>query len=113
MDKGPEGINELLAQAATYIWVVLLSGTAGAVRHLHEIRTMRKKFKLWVLVLEIATSALVGLLTYFFCRWANLNEWLSAMMVGVSGHAGARAMMLLEPIQRRIFGAASDKDSTP
>lgn len=112
MDKGPDGLSDLLAQAAAYIWVVLLSGTAGAVRHLHEVRTMRRKFKFWVLVLEIATSALVGLLTYFFCRWANLNEWLTAMMVGVSGNQGVRTMMLLEPIQSRIFGATSDKDST-
>lgn len=49
-----------------------------------------------VLIGELCTSAFAGLLAFWLCEWANAPQLLTAALVGISGHAGARSILWLE-----------------
>ncbi|QAZ38421.1 hypothetical protein C1M51_02735 [Methylibium sp. Pch-M] len=50
---------------------------------------------------EMATSALAGLLTFWFCEYLNLQPVLTAAVVGMAGHMGARGIAWAEGALRR------------
>ncbi len=63
------------------------------------------------LVGELVTSSLAGLLCFWLCEWAGLAPLLTAALVGLSGHAGAKGIQLLENwaakrFQERAGGAS-------
>lgn len=45
---------------------------------------------------EITTSAFAGLVTFFACEYINLPQIITAGLVGVSGHMGAKLISLYE-----------------
>lgn len=62
------------------------------------------------LIGEITTSAFAGMLTFFACEYVALPQLLTAALVGVSGHMGAKIITLAEDaakrrIQQRVEGA--------
>lgn len=56
-----------------------------------------------VLIGEICTSAFAGLLTFWLCEWANSPQILTAPLVGIAGHLGAKAITLFEDAAKRRF----------
>lgn len=58
------------------------------------------------LIGELATSAFAGLIAFWLCEWANLPPVLTAAIVGVSGHMGAKAISLVEAGLKRRFSKA-------
>ncbi|MBA3622928.1 MAG: phage holin family protein [Methylibium sp.] len=57
------------------------------------------------LVGELTTSALAGMLAFFVCEWLNIAPILTAAVVGVVGHMGARGIALGESwLQRKVDG---------
>ena len=48
------------------------------------------------LIGELATSAFAGLIAFWLCEWGNLPPMLTAAIVGVSGHMGAKAINFVE-----------------
>jgi CHASE2 domain-containing sensor protein len=48
------------------------------------------------LIGELAISAFVGLLAFWLCEYMALAPLLTAAIVGMSGHAGAKAISKLE-----------------
>lgn len=93
----------------TYIWVLGLScwgGLAGYIRKLKAGEMVR--FSLSELIGELVISAFVGILTFYLCESAQLNQVLSAALVGVSGHMGSRAMFAIESyVMRKITRGAA------
>lgn len=55
------------------------------------------------LVGEIATSAFAGLLTFWLCEYLNVPQILTAPLVGVSGHMGAKAISMFENAAKQKF----------
>lgn len=55
------------------------------------------------LVGEIATSAFAGLLTFWLCEYLNVPQILTAPLVGVSGHMGAKAISMFENAAKAKF----------
>lgn len=55
------------------------------------------------LVGELVTSSLAGLLCFWLCEWAGLAPLLTAALVGLSGHAGAKGIQLLENLAAKRF----------
>lgn len=45
---------------------------------------------------EITTSAFAGLITFFACEYIGLPQIITAGLVGVSGHMGAKVISLYE-----------------
>lgn len=55
------------------------------------------------LIGEITTSAFVGLVTFWLCEYLNLPQLITAPIVGVAGHMGAKAITMAERIlQKRV-----------
>lgn len=53
------------------------------------------------LIGEITTSAFAGMLTFFACEYLNSPQLLTAALVGVSGHMGAKVITMIEDAAKR------------
>lgn len=95
----PEKSPEAYA-AATYMWVFALASLGGLVAYLKKLKT-GKKWKITDFLIEIITSAFVGITTFYLCEAAGLSQVFTAALVGISGHYSSRAITL--------FGALMDK----
>lgn len=88
----------------TYAWVIGLSLLGGTASFLRKVKKGESRpFNVVELIGEITISALVGIVTFYFCEWANFEQVLTAAIIGVSSHMGSRAMMLFErALEERI-----------
>ena len=92
MDKDPTQYSAL-----TYAWIALLSMWGGLVNWIRKRRSGEARpFNLVELIGELVTSAFVGVLTFWLCESAGTSQLLTAALVGISGHMGARGIYLLE-----------------
>lgn len=90
----------------TYAWVVLLASWGGVVNFMRKVRTgVARPFNVAEFIGELATSAFVGVITFWLCEMAMLDPLLSAALVGISGHMGSRAIFHLEEVFKSRFPA--------
>ena len=81
----------------TYMWVFGLSAWGGIVSFFRKVREgSSNKFSFVELVGEIATSAFAGLITFYLCEASGFSQLWTAVLVGVSGHMGTRALFHME-----------------
>ena len=81
----------------TFLWVIVLSVWGGLVHNIRKIKNGElKRFSLAELIGDITVSGFVGLITYHLCQYASLNDALSAALIGISAHMGARALLPIE-----------------
>lgn len=81
----------------TYFWIILLSVIGGFINFYHKVqRGLVRPFNVTELIGELITSGFAGVLTFWLCEWSQLNPLLTAVLVGISGHMGARTIFLLE-----------------
>lgn len=81
----------------TYGFMLGVALLGGLVSWYNKVR--RGEIPLWSvhhLVGELATSALAGLLMFWFCEWAGFAPLLTAPLTGIAGHMGTRAITLFE-----------------
>jgi hypothetical protein len=102
--KPPENNN--FATLLSYSWVVLLAIWGGAVGYFNRIDKHKIKFSYMRFLVEVSTSAFVGIITALLCDSASINWAMTAAMVGISGHMGTRALLIIE---NKYFG----KDDAP
>lgn len=71
-------------------------------------------WNLSALIGELCVSAFAGLLAFWLCEYFGLNQLLTATIVGMSGHAGAKGIGWLESIGQKVvekkLGIDSPKD---
>lgn len=91
LDKDPTSIGYL-----TYLWVFGLAGLGGMVSFMQKVQAGRAKYTFLNVLAEILRSAFVGVITFLFCQYFGFNQMLTAALVGVSGHMGSRALVLME-----------------
>jgi hypothetical protein len=58
---------------------------------------------LFALMGEFAVSALAGLCAFLICDWLDVPIGVTGAVAGLAGHAGARALRLIEVIAQRII----------
>lgn len=89
----------------TYVWIICLAMLGGVVRVLREVDLRRKTGKQIIVTFltEIIISSFVGLLTFYACRAADLSFFTTALMTGVSGHMGVRALGVFESVFKSKF----------
>lgn len=94
----------------TYVWVAALSAWGGVVRYFHIIRGKRIPLGRIVcdLIVSIATSIFVGIITFYLCEAAGFEPLWSAVCVAVSGHMGAESLALFRNIVGRKLGATNN-----
>lgn len=68
------------------------------------------------LIGELCVSAFAGLIAFWLCEWWGMPPLLTAAVVGMAGHAGARGLNALESIGQRVMerklGIDLPKDKT-
>jgi hypothetical protein len=97
-------------EALTYSWVLILSIWGGAASYLGKVRHGKLRFSIVALMDDLLISGFVGVITFFLCQSAALEQWLSAAIIGVSSHMGSRAIMMLEKALELKFEKAMEKD---
>lgn len=109
IDTGDSGKTfwEYLVWLITWGWVLALSAWGGAVSYFHHMTKHGLRFSLFRLAMDVSTSAFVGVLTYLLCHAANISEGVTAAMVGISGHMGAKALLMLEKKYEHIFNTST------
>lgn len=92
--------------AITYAWVFILSMAGGVVSFARKMRDgVVRAFNLTEFIGELFTSAFAGLLTFFLCEWSGVSPLLSAVLIGISGHMGSRAIFGIERwAEKRVTG---------
>lgn len=111
-DKDPNNhafILEWMRQFMPYITTFFLSTWGGVVNHVSTIRSRKTKFQWKELAFDLIVSTFAGLLTFFFCKGAELSETMSAILIAISGHMGTRAIAGFEVIYHRIIGVKKDE----
>lgn len=90
----------------TYMWVFVLSMAGGVVSFARKMRDgVVRAFNFTEFVGELITSAFAGVMTFYLCEWSGVAPLLSAVLIGISGHMGSRAIFGIEKWgEARFFG---------
>lgn len=88
----------------TYGWVLALSAWGGTVRFIRMVKagnmTLKQAIKVWIG--ELITSAFAGVMTFYLAEAAGFSQLWTAVLVGIAGHMGAKALEPLEVMYRRF-----------
>lgn len=89
----------------TYLWVLGLSAWGGVISFLRKKRAGEARpFNFAEMIGEVMTSAFSGVLTFWLCESAGMDSLMTAVLVGISGHMGSRALFQLERMIEERFG---------
>ena len=92
MEKDPTSYSIL-----TYAWVSGLAMLGGFVSYMRKIEKRHPvSFSFLEFAGEIAASAFAGVITFWLCEHAEISGLVTAALVGVAGHAGSRALYIIE-----------------
>ncbi len=103
-EKEINRVFEWFGSLLPYVSTLILSCWGGIVSYIQRMRMSSKKFSWRELLFDLVVSSFAGLLTHFFCEYANVNGSMAAILIAVSGHMGTRAIIGFEKIRDRIFG---------
>lgn len=79
------------------LWMAAIAAAGGYVNFRQKMQQGNARaWNLTELIGEMVVSAFVGILTFWICRGFEVNEWLTAAAVAISGHLGARGIFILE-----------------
>ena len=101
MPNSPENYS-----LVTYIWVIglsILGGTVRTLTHLKMGMSFRDLCRRWII--DIVVSAFIGMVTFFLCEYAQLDQMLTAAFIGISAHMGTRAIVIIEEfLYKKVMG---------
>lgn len=99
LDKSPETYTWL-----TYLWILTLATLGGVVAYLKKLKLGKKKWKVTDLLIEVITSAFVGITTFYLCESFGFSQVFTAALVGISGHFSSRSITLFGKILDKVLG---------
>ena len=102
----------------TYFWVVLVSLWGGSASYIRRVRSMEvPRYSIVEFIGEVVIAAGVGIMTFFLCEWANVDQMLSAVFIAITAHMGSRALLIAEQVLERYvkrkFNIRDNVRSTP
>lgn len=102
--------DPLSVPTTTYLLVLVLSMWGGFVRIVREIKFGGKTRReiAFIFVCELMTSGFSGLMTFYACQRAGFDPMYSAIMIGIAGYMGGRALSLLEDFYKFKRGKGKD-----
>lgn len=109
MDQKPPPPS-LISDMLPYLLTVFFAAWGGAVNHVSTLRKLKKKFALKDLLQDLLISAFAGLITYHFCKSSSISDHMAAVLIGISGHMGTRAVNGFEVLFRRVVGGEKKED---
>jgi hypothetical protein len=93
-DKDPSNIPLL-----TYGWVIGMAALGGVASYFKKLKDGHVRvFSVCEFVGELVVSAFAGIITFFICQHAGIDGVTSAAFVGIAGHMGSKAIMLIEKL---------------
>lgn len=87
-----------------YLLVMILGAIGGLVARLQILVGMGVhcwKCAIGRLAVDACTSGFCGLLAFWACESINMKPLLTAVIIGITGHMGSRALFLAEQIIAR------------
>lgn len=84
-----------------YILIIILGAIGGLVARLQILICTGIhcwKCALGRLAVDSITSGFCGLLAFWACESINMKPLLTAVMIGITGHMGSRAIFLIEKL---------------
>jgi hypothetical protein len=92
----------------TYLAVIGLACFGGVVKYLNTAT----EFKLGRLFIDVVTSALAGLMTFYMCNFLGITGSLSAVLIATSGLLGNRCFKTFENIWLDKVGGRLNNQNT-
>lgn len=96
----PDGTTNVFRQLVEigvgWIWFIILAVWGGTANYISRIRKENMKFSTFELVGEWTISGFAGVVTGLLCMEYGLGIHLTFALVAIAGHAGGRAIFLLE-----------------
>ena len=84
---------EGLRQLGPVLLIALLGGTVAFIGKVRAGAT--RCFNLGEFIGDMFISAVTGMFFYWLCQGLGFNQWVTAAIVGMAGHAGSRAIFML------------------
>jgi hypothetical protein len=91
-------------------WLLLMGAMflaiwGGLVRVSREVKVGEHSWKMlvWIFVREMLTSGFTGVMTYFACQAIGIPPAYTAILVGISGWMGVRALTVFESMFKSRF----------
>ncbi|WP_418186721.1 phage holin family protein [Aliarcobacter lanthieri] len=90
----------------TYLWILAFSILGAITAYIKRKRDNGEKFSFWYILGDVLISFFLGVITYFLCKGAGINDFLTAGFVGCVSHLGTRALILFDifiPTFKMVF----------
>ena len=86
----------------TYLFVIALAMGGGIANYISKVRAGTvARFNFTELAGDIFISGFTGLITFWMCQASNFSDLIAAVLVGISGHMGARLIGKFEQFLSR------------
>jgi hypothetical protein len=105
LEPGHSSIAEAIKDTGLgYVWLFILAIWGGTVNYLSRIKRDKIAFSMIELAGEWAISGFAGIVTAYVCYSLQFDFYITAACTGIAGHAGGRAIYLLEKFITKKFG---------
>ncbi len=95
---------QLVEAGYGYFWFVFLAMWGGTANYISRVKKEGMKFSIIELIGEWSISGFAGIITALICQEMQVSTLMTAALVGISGHAGGRAIVVFEQLFRSKFG---------
>lgn len=103
-----DGVGAAIAKLAetglAWFWFIVLAVWGGTANYISRVRKEGMKFSTVELIGEWSISGFAGVITALLCMEMGMSQLLTFALVGISGHAGGRAIFVLETLYSAKFG---------
>lgn len=77
--------------------VLIVALLGGLVAFIGKVRAgSARLFNFSEFIGDMFTAGVTGIFFFWLCRGFAVNEWVTAAIVGIAGHAGSRGIFMLE-----------------
>jgi hypothetical protein len=105
MNNGEGNVFTALVQTgASYVWFIVLALWGGTANYISRVKKDGMKFSIIELVGEWSISGFAGVITALVCQEIGVISLMTYALVGISGHAGGRAIFIFEELFKKRLG---------
>lgn len=81
------------------LWVTALSVLGAIASYIRKVKSGKiERFSISELIGDFVISFFLGVTTYLFCKGLELDEYLTAGLVGLVSHLGTRGLVMVEDL---------------